>query len=64
MGEENRPSMGLETSIKMLRQELHLNGRELHFRVTIWFITLREERVVEEIDGKEKSLKLKIVNLL
>ena len=64
MGEENRPSMGLETSIKMLLQELHLNGRELHFRVTIWFITLREERVVEEIDGKEKTLKLKIVNLL
>ena len=48
----------------MLLQELHFTGRELRFRVTIQFITLREERIVDEINGKEKSLKLKIMNLL
>ena len=64
VGEENRPSTGLEISKKMLLQQLHLTSRKLHFKVTIWFITLREDRIVEEINGKEKSLKLKIVNLL
>ena len=29
-----------------------------------FIITLREERIVNEINGKEKSLKLKIMNLL
>ena len=48
----------------MLLQELHFTGRELRFRVTIQLITLREERIVDEINGKEKSLKLKIMNLL
>ena len=51
-------------SIKMLLQKLRFTGRELHFRVTIQFITLREERIVDEINGKEKTLKLKIMNLL
>ena len=49
---------------KNLLQELRFTGRELHFSVTIQFITLREERIVDEINGKEKSLKLKIINLL
>ena len=48
----------------MLLQELCFTGRELHFRVTIQFISLREERIVEEINGKEENAKLKIVNLL
>ena len=64
VGEENRPSTGLGMSIKMLLQKLRFTGRELHFRVTIQFITLREERIVDEINGKEKTLKLKIMNLL
>ena len=29
-----------------------------------FIITLREERIVNEFNGKEKSLKLKIMNLL
>ena len=45
-------------------QELRFTGSELRFRVTIQFITLREERIVEEIIWKEKNAKLKIVNLL
>ena len=48
----------------MLLQEVHFTGRKLHFRATIKFIILREERIVEEITGKEKHLKLKILNLL
>ena len=48
----------------MLLQELRVTGRELHFRVTIQFITLREKRIVDEINEKEKTLKLKIMNLL
>ena len=49
----------------MLRQELCFSGRELHFRVTTEFITLRRELIVEEINGKgKKNAKLKIVNLL
>ena len=48
----------------MLLQDLCFTGRELNFRITIQFITLREERIVEEINGKEKNAKLKIVNLL
>ena len=48
----------------MLLQELRFTGRELHFRVTIHFIIWREERIVEEINGREKNAKLKIVNLL
>ena len=28
-----------------------------------FIITLREERIVDEINGKENSLKLKIMNL-
>ena len=48
----------------MLLQELRFTGRELHFRVTIHFIIQREERIVEEINGREKNAKLKIVNLL
>ena len=47
----------------MLLQELCFTGRELHFSVTIKFITLREEHNVVEINGKEKNAKLKIVNL-
>ena len=43
----------------MLLQELRFTGRELPFRVTIQFITLREERIVEEINGKEKKCKIK-----
>ena len=39
----------------MLFEELHFTGRQLHFRVTIQFITLREDRIVEEINGKKKS---------
>ena len=38
----------------MLLQELRFTGREFYFRVTIQFITLREERIVEEIKGKKK----------
>ena len=49
---------------KMLLQELCLNGGELHFRLTIQFIILREERIVDEINDKEKGLKLKKMNLL
>ena len=48
----------------MLLQELRLNGRELHFRLTIQFIILREERILDEINDKEKGLKLKKMNLL
>ena len=48
----------------MLFQELRLSGRELHFRLTIQFYILREERIVDEINEKEKSLKLKKMNLL
>ena len=62
--EENRQSTGLKMSRKMLLQELDFTGRELHFTITIQFITLREERIVEEINGKEKSLQFKIKNLL
>ena len=43
----------------MLLQELRCTGREPHFRVTIQFITLREERIVKEINGKEKKCKMK-----
>ena len=43
----------------MLRQELCFSGRELHFRVTTEFITLRRELIVEEINGKEKKCKIK-----
>ena len=43
----------------MLLQELRFTGRELHFRFTIQFITLREERIMEEINGKEKKCKIK-----
>ena len=43
----------------MLLQELRFTGRELHFRVTIQFITLREECLVEKIIGKEKKCKKK-----
>ena len=39
----------------MLFEELHFTGRQLHFRVTIQFITLREDRIVEEINGKKKK---------
>ena len=49
---------------KTLLQELSFTGKELRFRVTIQFITLKDERIVDEINGKEKSLKLKIMNLL
>ena len=49
---------------KTLLQELSFTGKELCFRVTIQFITLKDERIVDEINGKEKSLKLKIMNLL
>ena len=49
----------------MLLQEPRFTGRELHFRVTIQFITLKEERIVEKINEKEKILaKLKTANLL
>ena len=48
----------------MLHQVLRVTGRELHFRVTIEFITLKEEHIVEEINGKEKNAKLQKVNLL
>ena len=48
----------------MLLVKLCLTGKELHFRVTIQFITLKEERIVDEINGKENSLKLNIMNLL
>ena len=48
----------------MLLQELRFTGRELHLRVTILFITLREKRIVDEINEKEKMFKLKIMNLL
>ena len=48
----------------MLLYELRFTGRELHFRVTIQIIILREERIVEGINGKEESLKLKTMNLL
>ena len=48
----------------MLLQELRFTGRELDFRVTIHFIIQREERIVEEINGREKNAKLNIVNLL
>ena len=64
MGGENWPSTGLEMSIKNVASRIRFTGKELHFRVTIQFITLREERIVDEINGKEKSLKLKIMNLL
>ena len=48
----------------MLLRKIRLTGRELHSRVTMQFIiTLREERIVDEINGKENSLKLKIMNL-
>ena len=43
----------------MLLQELHFTGRELHFRVTLQFITWREERIVEKINGKEKMQSLR-----
>ena len=48
----------------MLLQELRFTDRELHFRVTVQFIPLRKKCIVEEINGKEKNAKLKIVNLL
>ena len=48
----------------MLLGKLCFTGKELHFRVTIQFITLKEERIVDEINGKENSLKLNIMNLL
>ena len=62
MGEENLPSTGQERS-----NTKHVASgtiRELHFRVTVQFITLGEERIVEEINGKEKNAKLKKVSLL
>lgn len=43
----------------MLRQELCIIGRELHFRVTTEFIIFRRELIVEEINGKEKKCKIK-----
>ena len=43
----------------MLLQELHFTGTEFHFRVTLQFITQREERIVEKINGKEKMQNLR-----
>ena len=43
----------------MLLQEHCFSGRELHFKVTMQFITLREKRIVEEINGEEKKSKIK-----
>ena len=51
-------------SIKKVASRIRFTGKELHFRVTIQFITLREERILDKINGKEKSLKVKIINLL
>ena len=39
----------------MLFEKLHFTGRQLHFRVIIKFITLREDRIVEEINGEKKA---------
>ena len=43
----------------MLLQDICFTGRELNFRATIQFITLREEHIVEEINGKRKKCKIK-----
>ena len=43
----------------MLLGKLCFTGKELHFRVTIQFITLKEERIVEENNRKEKKYKIK-----
>ena len=50
--------------IKKVASRIRFTGKELHFRVTIQFITLREEHILDEINGKEKSLKVKIIDLL
>ena len=62
MGEENLPLTGQERS--NIKHVASGTIKELHFRVTIQFITLREERIVEEINGKEKNAKLKKMSLL
>ena len=48
----------------MLLQDLCFTGRELNFRATVQFITLREEHIVEEINGKRKKCKIKIKDSL
>ena len=40
----------------MLPYELRFTGRELHLTVTMQVITLTEERIVEEINGKCKKM--------